>query len=557
MKNYLHIALCGMGILLALSGCQKDPSSANNNDGTIKFTARTSGSRIDTKTAYTGEGTLQDGKLVWERIDWAAGDEVLIWSNTAVVREDGHHPDFGDDAKNIATYTIENPEQASDTESKATLGDDAGTGLAFVDSNPANFWGIYPASAVEKGEGLQPTGSSVTFSISDSQECTLDGKVAAPDMSNAVMLAYLEGAKPLSSGETNSMDFYTAFTTFQFNVKTESDGNLTLKQVTLASADNTTNIAGKVAATIAAGGASTFASISEGSTSITATFDSNPAISSEDDVTFSVLTAPVETGIVATFVIESTVGDITTEIVKSATLKKKNASTGEYETMSFAPGKKYMINGLIVPTNVYFNDFTLQLEVLGWDEVTIDGSADEFPQVTQFSVSGEGVLNGDTDLHIGGPISDDNRQKDPYRQQWYFKTGQTVTIFFKVMLPAGGSWEVKPVNLPEGFTIKNVSPSLDEGTSGEGDGEGDGEETEPVDPSTQLWGPVNVKGSTDVYLEITYTGETEAQFYFHTYVYSGANKTGNKFNVDSETQLYDRGRGYHTFIVNSNLYPTE
>ena len=139
MKNYLHIALCGMGILLALAGCKKDPSTIDNGNGTIKFTARSASTRIDTKTSYTGEGTLQDGKLVWERIDWKAGDEVLIWSNTATVRAGGSHPEFGEAAKNIATYTIENPQKASDTESKANLGDDAGNGLAIVDKNPANF----------------------------------------------------------------------------------------------------------------------------------------------------------------------------------------------------------------------------------------------------------------------------------------------------------------------------------------------------------------------------------------------------------------------------------
>lgn len=533
MKHYLHLALCGMGILLALAGCKKDPATVDITGSAIRFTARTSSTKIDTKTTYTGEGTIQDGKLVWERIDWTAGDEVLIWSNTAVVRAGGYHPDYGANAKNIATYQIENPQKASDTESKASLGDDAGNGLVFVDENPATFWGIYPAGAVEKGEGKQPTSAAVTYSISDAQESKVSGKVATPDMSNAVMLSLLTGAKPLSSGETNRMDFYPAFTAFQFNIKTESEGNYTLKKVVLTSADKTTKIAGKVAATIAAGGASTFAAISEGSTSVTATFDSNPSVSSTDDVTFTILTAPVETGIVVTFYVESTVGGVTTEIIKSATLKKKNTS-GTYEVMNFAPCKKYIINGLIVPTSAYFNDFTLKLEVLGWDEVIIEGDADTFPQVTQFSVSGEGVRNGGpVGLNVGNGV------EDPYRQQWYFKTGQTVKVYFKVMLPVGGSWEVEPVDLPQGFTIKNVSPSLEEGTT--------------TDP-TQLWGPIDVKGSTDVMLEITYTGEDTAQFYFHTYVYNGPNKTGTKFNVDSETQLYDQGRGYHTFIVNSDLY---
>jgi hypothetical protein len=113
-----------------------------------------------------------------------------------------------------------------------------------------------------------------------------------------------------------------------------------------------------------------------------------------------------------------------------------------------------------------------------------------------------------------------------------------------MMLPAGGTWELVPMGGTETnpveadaslFTIRNVSSGT---------------------PSANLYGPINDSGSTDVKIEITYNGSDTAQhsFYFLSYAYSGANRTGEKYSIDSETQLYDRGRGYHTFIVNSPLY---
>ena len=132
----------------------------------------------------------------------------------------------------------------------------------------------------------------------------------------------------------------------------------------------------------------------------------------------------------------------------------------------------------------------------------------------------------------------------PYRQMWYFKPGQTVEIWFKVMLPAEGTWEVVPkggtylggpVEGDEAyFNIKNVSPDA---TS-----------------ETALTGPIRKEGSTDVKFEITYKGTDTAEhsMYFETYV---IDKENHRYCIDSETQLFDRGRGFHSFIVNSSYYP--
>ena len=207
--------------------------------------------------------------------------------------------------------------------------------------------------------------------------------------------------------------------------------------------------------------------------------------------------------------------------------------------MTFAACKKHRINGLILPTGWQFEYITLDLKVLDWEAVDVDGVSSEFPQATQFAVTGEGVKNGDSDLHLGG--TGDDRQKDPYRQQWYFVDRQTVTVFFKIMLPVNGTWKLEPVggteeNPVEGdkayFSFKNAYDDTD---------------TTPLD------GPIGSDGNTAVKINITYNGpDGEAHtFYFHSYA---IDENGNKYNIDSETQIYDRGRGYHTFFVNSPLY---
>ena len=524
MKKTTTLSLLLAGILLSFTACEKGPQ-AGKLAGDVNLTIVTAEGGAATKTAYSGDGTWVDANdhskgLTWERINWSVGDEILIWGTNVTVRNEGEHPDY-DGATNIATYTVSGVSKKNDTQSLATISDNNGYGLRYDDgASSYTFWGIYPAGAVV-GESA-PTGRTVSYAIAAEQ--------GNADMQQAVMLSVLEGASPAG---TNTMEFYPAFTAYQFDITTATDENFLLKQITITSANGTTALCGTVTATIAAGGESTYA-VSGGGSSITCTPETALPISNTQNAVVTIFANPNGSeGLKVSFVLG--MENSSAEIVRTATLKKKN-DQNQMVPLSFAGCKKHVIKGIILPTDAFFDKFTLKLQVLGWDEVIVAGDAAEFPQVTQFSVSGEGVLNGDTDLHRGGEITNDNRKKDPYRQEWYFKPGQTVNVFFKVMLPAGGSWEVEPVNLPEGFTITNVS-----GTT----------------PTNQLYGAVKESGSTDVKLEITYTGtENGAFFYFHTYVYSGPNKTGTKFNVDSETQLYDRGRGYHTFVVYTGDTPT-
>lgn len=519
MKKIANIILLSAGILLSLAGCQKGSETNHDNDRIVRFSA-SAGER--TRTAYSGEVT--NGK---ERIDWVEGDKIMVWSDNATVRPQG--TPYFEGNNNLAVYNI-GTISGNAEKSVATIEDPLGNGLQYPEADPGStFWGVYPASAVTSS----PVGNSVSFTIDAEQTLAANDNTEAandyvPDMNQAVLLAYVSGAK--ASASSVELPFYTAYTAFEFDIKAKDlEHPLTITAVEMTS--ETTALSGGFTAQCTDGTWGYTIAEDAGKT-VTVTFPGEGVtIDSESNVIFNLFALPQAiTGLKVTF--------YTNEGPKSVRLTTSDKTS----YVEFAACKKHKINGLILPSGWYFSYITLDLEVLDWEAEEIEGDSADFPQATQFSVSGDGVLNGYENLHVGGDV------KDPYRQQWYFKTGQTVTVFFKVMLPAGGTWEVEVVGGTEEtpveadaalFTVKNLSPDAAK--------------------ETDLFGPINETGSTDVKLEITYNGSDTAahSFYFHTYAYSGADKTGNKFNIDSETQIYDRGRGYHTFFVNSSLYPTE
>jgi hypothetical protein len=391
-------------------------------------------------------------------------------------------------------------------------------------------------------------------------------------MDLAVMLAAIAGAQPKQKVD---VPFYPAFTAFELTFKvdenyyTEAGENadpVILHHVTL---ESTSTLAGTVTATLATGtrtfkvtGTNDYA-FKTNDKEYTVGASTYTASATTNKVTFNLPEAvelPRGKELKITIVtLPQNINDLTIGMHMGAdgsdvrVGKLRIGPEGNKKNLAFAACQKHCIRGVLLKPNDWeFSLITTILEVLDWEPVDITGESGNYPQAYQFSVSGTGVLNGYSDIHHS------TGDKDPWRQQWYFKPGQTVTVFFKVALPAGGSWEVEPVLGTEAspvvdedgnpipastyFQIKNVSPALDE---------------QHPTVATDLWGNMHESGTTNIKLEITYIGTdtNEHSMFFHTYVYSGPNKTGTKFNIDSETQLYDRGRGYHTFFVNSPLYP--
>ena len=511
MKKALNFILLSAGIILSLTGCQKG-TEAENSDRIVRFSASTG---VATRTVYSGEVTNNK-----ERIDWVAGDKIVIWSDNATVRPEGTPKIAGNN--NLAEYVIANV-RADGEKSVANIEDPAGNGLQFPVDNPtgSTFWGIYPASAVK----ATPTNNSVPFKIEAEQAIekntvTTTANNYVPDMEQAVLVAYVSGAK---AGTAVDLPFYPAYTDFEFNITTKLTAPITIEAMEIVSeGTNPTAMAGDFTATCTNG---TWAyTIAEKATNSVKAILPNGGLTIDTDnptLSLNVFALPQDlTNLRVIF--------YTSEGTKSLKLTEADKTT----PISFAGTKKHVIDGLLLPIGWFFKYIDLDLKVLEWEAVDIDGVSAEFPQATQFAVSGEGVKNGYTDInHSTG-------DKDPYRQQWYFQTGQTATVFFKVMLPVNGTWKLEPVGgteenpgtLDSGFQFKNVY------TEATGD--------------AALTGAIGSDGNTSVKIEITYTGSGQASFFFHSYVISN----GEQINIDSETQIYDRGRGYHTFFVNSPLY---
>ena len=551
MKKITNIFLLSAGILLSLTGCQKG-TDIENSGNAVSFSVSTG---YETRTVYSG---VRDENKKIERIDWVGGDKIMIWSDNATIRPGG--TPYFEGNQNLAVYTIIGTSiTASEEKSTASISDPDGNGLRYPEGDPGStFWGAYPATAVK----ASPTGGnkpSVSLKIESEQTMSANSKTDiaydyVPDMQQALMLGYVANAK--ESAENVDVKFKPAFTDFEFNITTKLDKALTVTAVEITS--TTSALSGGFTATCT-NGTWSYTAATNAVKSVKATLPGNGLTIDTNNPTLSlnVFALPEDlTNLKVTF--------YTSEGTKTVKMiEKKTSSTAADSYLTFAGCKKHRINGLLLPTGWYFSYLTLDLKVLDWEAVTVDGASNEFPQAAQFSITGDGVLNGNSDLkkttpildENGDPVLDDNGKpqvsKDPWRQRWYFKGGQTVDVFFKVMLPAGGTWEVELMGGTEEnpvpadaalFKVTNISPSIDDNT--------------PT-VATNLYGPMRNSGSTEVELTIEYIGPAgEAHScYFHSYVWSGANRTGTKYNIDSETQLYDRGRGYHTFYVNNELYP--
>ena len=127
-----------------------------------------------------------------------------------------------------------------------------------------------------------------------------------------------------------------------------------------------------------------------------------------------------------------------------------------------------------------------------------------------------------------------NDEGKALRQTWVLGSN-TATVKFKIFSPAGGSWEIVPQgdNLSK-FTVNGTAP-------------------------TTLTGSIHTRdeeatlGATQVTFTVASNGANPGdQIWFKTYVYTGPNKSGDKFSLDSETQLYDL-RGFHYFRVDDPL----
>ncbi|MBR1869436.1 MAG: hypothetical protein IJ799_05155, partial [Bacteroidales bacterium] len=190
--------------LLGLVGCTKDLTGMR-----IRFSARTRPEAPVTRTSYSG-ATYTSGASVYERIDWSDGDVIVL------AMKNNESP------MSTQEYQV-NAISTSGVSSKTGLEPfGAENGLTWGEGTH-DFWSGYPASKVTAGDHtLSATiPSSQVVSYSNKANNTL---YFNPDMSNAFMVA---GTQSAPASEGIDLDFYPAFTAFDFTVGANDNTTIT------------------------------------------------------------------------------------------------------------------------------------------------------------------------------------------------------------------------------------------------------------------------------------------------------------------------------------------
>ena len=322
-------------ILLGFSACTKNLSGLE-----IRFSARTRPTAPVTKTVYSGETYSGPGSTTYERIDWTPGDIiVLAMKNNEVGMASQEY--------SVNAIKVAGVNSKTDLEPYgAEHGLEWGTGTH-------DFWAGYPASKVTVGNHRMsatiPASQVVTYSKKASNVTIFN-----PDMSDAFMVAGLQSA---ADADGINLDFYPAFTTFEFTVGANDNTTITSFEMETSTYETESAIyvplAGVSTATFDESSNMSFSFTGTGTTSNTigVVFHDdkdapyNPIISTTTSMNFKVFALPLDiTGVRITF-------HLSDGTSKSLRLKQNG------NWITFPAAAKIQISGLAVPGAVWYINF--------------------------------------------------------------------------------------------------------------------------------------------------------------------------------------------------------
>ncbi len=316
-KEHLLYNLAAVLCLLGAVSCTKDYTGKR-----IRFSASTLSESVGTKTAYSGVVTSN-----YERIDWVAGDQILLAMKN-------NEENYAQQAYDITGIT------AAGRYSKAGLEmPGGGTGGLQWGTGTHDFWAAYPSTATVGDHTFKsniPAVQTLTYKTK-----TNNTLIYAPDMTKAMMVAGLQSA-PASTGV--NLDFEPAFTAFDFTVGANTDiiiESFTM-ETTTSGESSFEVLTGDATATFATGSLMDRMYSAEGTTgqSITTAFSPAAALSTTTSLNFKVFAVPMTIrGVTIAFTISSPT---------SKTLKLRlKYSSGDW--LTFDGRKKFNITGLLVP----------------------------------------------------------------------------------------------------------------------------------------------------------------------------------------------------------------
>ena len=552
MKNRaLFSTLLLAAAMLVLAGC--DPTSLNTEERgrQVKFSAAASLTPV-TKTTY---GSVVSG---CQMINWVSNTDVIrIYSPDALVENAGSgtgtatpwkptDPAFGLKYW-YADYTINTVSTVDGHKSLATLKNVGENGLTWSGSSAAVFYGAYPNTTIATStSGSTPKlrfAPFVSGGNGDSTPGIQDGTTAK------VAQMPLLAMKTVPAGSDVVLDFYPAFSAFEFHLKSKTEA-LTVQSVELSIDPAYTGTDMYLTGycyydlnSVTPDASDSYdshylpnnkLSFENGGKSIKINLGDAP-ISSTTEASFTIFTLPCTLDHLC-FRVNFT--------HDGASYTKMLRMTQNSGWVSFPAGHKAVITGLAVDPDLWtFKTITLKGEALEWEVKGISTSSDKSPQASQFVVSGANVKNVYDNLHH----TDEGKK---YRQYWVLPTTETTAkVTFDIMSPFGGTYTVTPAGSVDDFEIKYYTETKVDGhtvlveLTGEHPNQGAIGRTEGTK-----------KFPTKVIFTVTpkSTAFATSKLWFNVTVKASDADGGEVYNIDSETQLYDM-RGYHYFVTKDPL----
>lgn len=450
---------------------------------------------IGTRTSYGEDATIGGKKI--QAINWNSGDKIRVYSPECI-RQSWNSPEHW------ADYVVT---PLASSANLGTLTNVQPVGLAWGESGTYTFYSVYPSPETE--EGNTPAGSEGRIALS---------MPATQLVTDEMQYAFMTAAAQVTTTESENaveLDFYPAFTAFEISLTADED----LSLLNFALISNDTPVAGNF--TVAYTGTAAAYNCTGTGKRIDIADLGEAVIAPGKPFTFNVFCLPQDLkGLKLSFTIRKA-GATGTE-TRSLTLNDKDGVP-----VTFAACHKHRITGQM--QGAYnFKYITLNGEAVEWSAVDVDDISDALPQSGQFNVS--------SNVRNVYQIHPDVTGSKALRQTWVLGT-QTATVSFKVFSPAGGTWEVVPQGATDKFTVTYGGSAVT--------GAFYGHISSRAEESTS--------GATVVTFTVTASGAAAGdRIWFKTYVYTGADRTGTKFSLDSETQLYDM-RGFHYFRIDDPM----
>ncbi len=329
--SFAAVAVC----LLGLAGCTKDFTGR-----TIRFRASTRPDAPVTKTAYSGETYDGTGSKVYERIDWADGDIIVLAMHNSDV------------AMETQQYSV-NAITVSGVNSKTNLMPYGSEHGLLWGTGTHDFWSGYPASKVTVGDhtlsAVIPSSQIVKYSKKANDTFYFN-----PDMSDAFMVA---GVQSAADNSGINLDFYPAYTCFDFTVGANDATTITGFEMETATYETETSTTMPLTGTVdasfnpSAGMAFSFATSGTTANTISVAFHDdkdtayNPIITTLTSMNFKVFAVPQDlTGVRITFYLNDGTH-------RSLSLKQNNS------WITFPAAAKINITGLLIPGSVWYINF--------------------------------------------------------------------------------------------------------------------------------------------------------------------------------------------------------